>query len=119
MMTLQVESTDHTIVVKHMTLAYVQVAIHIYLIEALKAPELHFSTLSSRRHIFMLLSVKNDSQNSVQDASRQIVVLKKGINTLWTKRVPASPLRPSGPRGGGGSAQSSPTITIWTSLTLD
>jgi hypothetical protein len=48
MMTLQVKSTDHTILVKHTTLAYVQVAIHICLIEALKAPELHFSTLSSR-----------------------------------------------------------------------
>jgi hypothetical protein len=48
MMTLQVENTDHTTLVKNATLAYVPVAIHICLIEALKAPELHFSTLSSR-----------------------------------------------------------------------
>jgi hypothetical protein len=32
--------------------------------------------------------------------------------TLWTRTVPANPLRPAMPRGGG-KAQSSPTITVY------
>lgn len=34
------------------------------------------------------------------------------LRTLWTRIVPAKPLRPAMPRGGG-RAQSSPTITVY------
>lgn len=37
---------------------------------------------------------------------------EKGERTLCTRTVPANPLRPAIPRGGG-KAQSSPTITVY------
>jgi len=37
---------------------------------------------------------------------------RRKLRTLWTRTVPAKPLRPATPRGGG-RAQSSPTITVY------